>query len=104
MRPVEIIALPHNYRGALYPTEADGPSFDAEHETGEPRAAIDPPPEWAVLPIPMPEQLTVFTDREGRVIAAWCDDRQIRWRDLDTVVTGIEQYNRDCARDIEGDA
>jgi hypothetical protein len=95
MTPVSIVSMPHNGRAELYP-EGEGPSFDAEHEPGTPRLPCDPV-EWASLPIQMPETLTLLTDATGRPIAAWADDAQIRWRDLDVVLTGVEQYNRDLA-------
>jgi hypothetical protein len=104
MTPVDIISLPFNYRTELYDEDGpgEGPHFappdDPPDDTNEKRG---PGPsafgqEWATLPIPMPEVLTVFTEAGG-VIAAWADEKQIRWRDLDIVVTGVVQYNADLA-------
>jgi hypothetical protein len=31
------------------------------------------------------------------VIAAQADNQRVRWRDLDVVVTAVEQFNADCA-------
>jgi hypothetical protein len=102
MRTVSIISMPHNYRDELY-SEGEGPSF-CHYNPGEPRR---PSPlggdEWATLPIPMPEGLMLTTDRDGRVIAADADGRRIRWADLDIVVKGVEQYNRDVARQSGAD-
>jgi hypothetical protein len=95
MTPVTIIEMPHNGRAELYP-EGEGPSF-AEHLPGERRLPLDPHVQWATLPIPMPEMLMVFTDASGKPIAAWADDVQIRWQDIDIVVAGVAQFNRDIA-------
>jgi hypothetical protein len=101
MRPVWIFSMPHNYRDELY-NEGDGPSF-VEYEQGEQRRPSPSGRDVANLPIPMPECLLTFTDREGRVISAQADDKRIRWRDLDTVVTGVTQYNADVARREAGE-
>jgi hypothetical protein len=93
--------MPFNYRTELYDEDGpgEGPHFPPPDEPDEKRG---PGPsafgqEWATLPIPMPEVLSVFTDATGQVIAAWVDYLQVRWKDLDTVVTGVRQYNADLA-------
>jgi hypothetical protein len=95
MTPVSIFSMPHNYRDELY-NEGEGPSF-SDYEQGEPRRPVPRGAEWATLPIPMPECLSTITDRDGMVIAAVADEKHIRWRDLDIVVTGVTQYNADIA-------
>jgi hypothetical protein len=52
--------------------------------------------EFAVLPIEMPSCALLTTDAAGRVISIVCDGLQIQWRDIDTVLRGINQYNEDC--------
>lgn len=101
MQPVSVISMPHNFRDVLYDKSGpgQGPQFTVEDGTDdEPdRGPSAYGQEWVELPIPMPEVLQLATDQTGRVIAAWCDDKQVRWKDLDIVVTGVEQYNQDCA-------
>src|SRR5215469_12493526 len=94
MMPVSISSMPHNYRGPLYrPGEApDVFCEDIDY------ARIPNLGEFATLPIPMPHCLMITTDAKGRVIAAEADGKRIRWKDLDTVVKGVEQYNADCVR------
>jgi hypothetical protein len=106
MTPVHVVSMPFNGRCELYDSEGpgEGPYFPCDDDDpDEPRG---PGPsaygqEWAILPIRMPETLTVFTDSAGRAIAAWVmtgeDSKQIRWKDLDTVVRGVEEYNADIA-------
>jgi hypothetical protein len=101
MTPVSIISMPFNHRCELYDVDGPGegphfPSTDGPDEERGPGPSADGQL-WATLPMPMPEVLTVFTDATGHVIAAWADDKQIRWRDLDTVVEGVDQYNADLA-------
>jgi hypothetical protein len=100
MTPVHVISMPFNGRCELYGSDGpgEGPHFPCEDDDEE----RGPGPfaygqQWATLPILMPGCLTIFTDHEGRVIAAWADELQIRWKDLDTVVRGVEQYNADIA-------
>jgi hypothetical protein len=96
MRPVDIISMPHNGRCEFYP-EGEGPSFNPDHQPGEPRMSLADI-EFADLPIPMPQCLMLTTDADGRVISAVTDaGLHIRWADLDVVLAGVEQYNRDLA-------
>jgi hypothetical protein len=95
MKPVQVLELPHNGRGKIY-GPGEGPSFPGEVDT------LRAPVPYANLPIPMPALLSVWT-LDDRVIAAWADDAQIRWQDLDTVVMGVEQYNEDCRRLMESE-
>ena len=95
-RPVTLFRMPHNFRDELY-DEGEGPSF-CHYADGDKRRPAPISGAWANLPIPMPSCLMMFTDAEGKVIAAAADGKQIRWRDLDIVVTAVEQYNEDCAR------
>lgn len=97
MRQVTVYSMPHNYRDPLY-DEGEGPSFCHDDDRGEPRRPAPHGGEWATLPIEMPECLMIFTDRDGRVIAATADGVRIRWADLDIVVRGVEQFNADIAR------
>jgi hypothetical protein len=93
MRPVIILSLPHNHRLPLYqPGEAPDTYGDPADET------VPDTREWASLPIPMPRLLTLTTDHQGRVIAGQADGRRIRWRAIDIVVEGVQQFNADCAR------
>ena len=98
-RPVTLFRMPHNFRDELY-NEGEGPSF-CHYADGEERRPAPISGAWGdlpILPIPMPSCLMMFTDADGKVIAATADGKQIRWRDLDIVVTAVEQYNEDCAR------
>jgi hypothetical protein len=102
MDPANITSMPFNGRIELYDSEGvgEGPHFPCEDDDPDEERGPGPSAygqEWAMLPIPMPETLTVFTDHEGCVIAAWADDKQVRWKDLDIVVRGVEQYNADIA-------
>jgi hypothetical protein len=109
MTPVSIISMPFNYRCELYDKDGpgEGPHFAPPDDPAEKRG---PGPsaggqQWATLPIPMPETLTLFTDGTGKVIAAWTDDLQVSWKDLDVVLKGVEQFNADlasCDGDFDG--
>jgi hypothetical protein len=93
MTPCMIVSMPHNRRDPLY-SPGDAPDTFC-NDRGEPR----PSPfgaNFADLPIKMPASLLAFTDSDGKVIAAWADGRRVRWRDLDTVVTGVKQFNVHC--------
>jgi hypothetical protein len=95
MTPVGCFALPHNGRCEIYP--------DGER----PRLCRQGPEEahyparsdivWLELPCPMPHSLFVITVG-NRVVAAWADGKQVRWRDLDTVTEAVRQYNADCGQ------
>jgi hypothetical protein len=92
MRPVIVVALPHNYRLPLYqPGEAPDTYGDPAAETARDTS------EWASLPIPMPRCLVLTVDAEDRVIAARADGKRIKWADLDVIVRGVQEYNADLA-------
>jgi hypothetical protein len=94
MEPVFIFSLPHNHRAPLY-NEGEAPSmFD---DPDGPHSPVPITGEWLTLPAPMPKSLMLYTVND-RVVAARADDRRVRWKDLDTVVLAVQQYNRDCAR------
>jgi hypothetical protein len=97
--PVTVISLPHNRRAALYSpgeapsTFATDPDDDLVTPSSSPFGS-----DFVTLPIEMPKLLFTLTDRDGKVIAAWIDDRRVKWRDLDTVCKGVRQFNEDCDR------
>jgi hypothetical protein len=86
--------MPHNYRAALYAT-GEAPSTFGNDPDDEP-AAPRPSPfgsDFVTLPIKMPTLLFTLTGDNGRVIAAWIDDRRVRWKDIDNVCEAVRQYN-----------
>jgi hypothetical protein len=89
MTPVKIFSMPHNFRCALYRPG------DAPDTFGDP-AYTPAMGEFVDLPIPMPTCL-MLTTHNGQVVAARADGHRIKWADLDTVLRGVQQYNRDLA-------
>jgi hypothetical protein len=96
--PVSVIVMPHNYRGEFY-EPGEGPSF-CSYDPGESRGSASDVV-WATLPLKMPQTLIVFTDLDGRPIAAVADGLSIRWTDLDIVLTAVRQFNDDCRRRVD---
>jgi hypothetical protein len=97
MMPCAVFILPHNGRDELY-QPADGPSTVTDYEPGEERRSAVPAGAFVDLSIPMPKSMMVHTGPDGRPLAIWTDCGRIRWRDLDTVLAGVFEYNADLAR------
>jgi hypothetical protein len=95
MQPVVIFQLPHNYRDSLY-EPGQAPSIFCDDPRDDLRSPFGN--NFVDLPIKMPSCLIIHTDRDGRPIAAWANGARIRWRDLDTVVEGVRQFNVHCAQ------
>jgi hypothetical protein len=93
--PVVVLRLPHNFRDPLYAADAAPSTFctDTRDERDPPLGEV-----FTDLPMPMPRCVICSMDGNDVVIAATADGRRIRWKDLDTVMLAVEQFNEDCAR------